>query len=131
MVRSSMCLGLLICLSIVTLQIHMCSARRCTDVALSTSEGVAQILELNCQKNLSSQGVAEMFLFPSKNGVKAWPPCSQLQPDLVNIFATHNCSCPAGFTDITYGKDGLGLLVGLKNIDIARISACSCFVWHS
>ena len=100
----------------------MCSARRCTDVALSTSEGVAQILELNCQKNLSSQGVAEMFLFPSKNGVKAWPPCSQLQPDLVNIFATHNCSCPAGFTDITYGKDGLGLLVGLKNIDIARIS---------
>jgi len=122
MIRRTMCRCLATCLSILYFYIHTCWARRCTDLALSTSDGVAQVFDLNCQKFLKSQGVAEMFVLSSSNGMDGGPLCSQLQPDLANIFATHNCSCPPGFTDATYGKDGLGLLVGLKNIDIARIS---------
>ena len=120
--QRGVCRCLLTCLSIVAWHIPVCRARTCADVVLTTSAGVAQILELDCQSFIRSQGVSEIFLAPSNNPIDAWPFCSELQPDLQNVFATHNCSCPPGFSDMTYGKNGLGLLVGLKNIDIARIS---------
>jgi len=98
-----------------------CRAKICTDVALSTNAGVEQIEQLSCEEYLIAQGVRELFV-PQSNDAQLWPVCSSLQPDLSNIFAEQKCACSPGFTDAVYGSNGMGLLEGLKNIDIARIT---------
>jgi len=99
----------------------MAESRMCSDVALSTSLGADTLLQLNCENHLMSEGVAEMFVGSTVENVE-WKLCSDLQPNFDNIFADQKCACPAGFTDSVYGNNGLGLLVGLKNIDIGRIT---------
>jgi hypothetical protein len=100
--------------------INKCCTKICPDVALSTTAGVALVEQLNCHEHLSAQGVAELFQ-PSMNA-QPWPRCTELQPDPSNLFALHKCYCSPGFTDAVYSTTGLGLLEGLRNIDIARIS---------
>ena len=95
----------------------MADSRMCSDVALSTSLGADTLLMLNCKNHMISEGVAEMFVESTDDNAE-WKLCSDLQPNFDNIFAEQKCACPAGFTDNVYGNNGLGLLVGLKNIDI-------------
>ena len=105
---------LLVCL------VHESCTKFCPDVALSSTAGVTLIEQLNCHEYLSAQGVSE--LFQTSMNAEAWPRCTELMPDPSNIFALQKCYCPPGFTDAVYGSAGLGLLEGLRNIDIARIS---------
>ena len=114
---SSVCVVVVLLLACL---VHECRTKSCPNVALSTTAGVRRMEQLHCHEYLSAQGVAELFQ-PSMNA-EPWPRCSELQPDAGNLFALHKCYCSPGFTDAVYGSNGLGLLEGLRNIDIGRIS---------
>jgi len=94
----------------------------CPDVSLLTARGNSLGLDMNCSQHLETKGVMEMFM-PLGMDQELWPLCSDLMVSS-NSSAVQQCMCSAGFTDATYGDStlGLGKLVGLKNIDIGRIT---------
>jgi len=97
-----------------------CCAKKCPDIALTTAAAVSQVAALDCRAYLDREGVGEMFVRATDTAASLQA-CSDIRPDVADGLAVQDCICAAGFTDAVYGN-ALGVLRGLKNVDLARIS---------
>ena len=111
--------SLVVC-SMMLLLFSRCCAKKCPDIALTTAAAVSQVSALDCRAYLDREGVGEMFVRATDTAASLQA-CSEIRPDVADGSTVQDCICAAGFTDAVYGN-ALGVLRGLKNVDLARIS---------